>query len=342
MVSTRPSVSSCRNSRPRVAPSAVRTAYSRARESARATSRFARFAHAISSTNPTAACSTTSASLMLPMMSSRSGSMRTRWPCGFGTCPCGAIVRHCSSRRSMSASACGARHPVLQPADQIEEVAAAGVGEVRRVDRERPPDLDLRVVHVVAARHDADDLLGTVVDLDVLPDDAGIAAVGPLPELVREDRHRRRVRHRVGRGEPAARQRLHVQRRHQLGRDQRRDRTARRLRVEVDGANRVGADRGERLVVVAELDELRQRHPELVEPEPRELAGDVLQPIRLRIGQRPQQHAVDDAEHRRVGADAERERQDRDDVNPGCRRSDRSACRRSLRSASNMLPREIH
>ena len=43
-----------RSSRPRPAPSAVRTANSRWRVSARASSRFARFAHAISSTNPTA------------------------------------------------------------------------------------------------------------------------------------------------------------------------------------------------------------------------------------------------------------------------------------------------
>src|ERR1700747_1951829 len=33
--------------------------------------------------------------------------------------------------------------------------------------------------------------------------------------------------------------------------------------------------------------------------------------VRLRIRQRPQEHSVDDAENRRVGADAERERDDR-------------------------------
>jgi hypothetical protein len=35
--------------------------------------------------------------------------------------------------------------------------------------------------------------------------------------------------------------------------------------------------------------------------------------IRIAIRQRPQDHRVDDAENRRVGADAERERQQRDE-----------------------------
>ena len=48
------SVSNCRTMRPRPAPSAARTAISRCRAVARASSRFATFAHAISSTSVTA------------------------------------------------------------------------------------------------------------------------------------------------------------------------------------------------------------------------------------------------------------------------------------------------
>ncbi len=48
------SMSSCRTIRPRLAPSAVRTAISRARYAERASSRLATFAHAMSSTKPTA------------------------------------------------------------------------------------------------------------------------------------------------------------------------------------------------------------------------------------------------------------------------------------------------
>ena len=52
------SVIALRTSRPRPAPSAVSTANSRWRVSARASSRFATLAQAMSSTNPTAACNT--------------------------------------------------------------------------------------------------------------------------------------------------------------------------------------------------------------------------------------------------------------------------------------------
>ena len=53
--STRLSAMNCRISRPRPAPSAARNASSLCRPSARISSRLARFAQAMSSTNPTAA-----------------------------------------------------------------------------------------------------------------------------------------------------------------------------------------------------------------------------------------------------------------------------------------------
>ena len=58
--SSRLSASSCRTSRQRDAPIASRTAISRSRTLARASSRFARFAHAISSTRPVVASSSQS------------------------------------------------------------------------------------------------------------------------------------------------------------------------------------------------------------------------------------------------------------------------------------------
>ena len=69
-----------RSSRPRPAPSAVRIANSRCRVSARASSRFARLAQAISSTNPTAACSTQMARLALPTISCCTGFICRTWP----------------------------------------------------------------------------------------------------------------------------------------------------------------------------------------------------------------------------------------------------------------------
>ena len=57
--------------RPRPAPRAARTAISLLRPTALASSMLARFAHAISSTTPTAASITQSVSWKLPTMSSR-------------------------------------------------------------------------------------------------------------------------------------------------------------------------------------------------------------------------------------------------------------------------------
>ena len=67
------SVSSCWTIRPRLAPSAVRSAISLRRDAARASSRFATLAHAISSTRPTAPSRTKSARPVSPTISSCSG-----------------------------------------------------------------------------------------------------------------------------------------------------------------------------------------------------------------------------------------------------------------------------
>jgi hypothetical protein len=57
------------------------------------------------------------------------------------------------------------------------------------------------------------------------------------------------------------------------------------------------------------------------------------------VGKRPQQDAVDDAEDRGIGADAEAERQDERERDPGMRGRVRSARRISLITAS---PQDVH
>ncbi len=71
------SASSCATRRPRVAPSAVRTASSRCRDAARASNMWATFAHAMSRTNETAARRTTSGVRMSPTTFSLRGSSTT-------------------------------------------------------------------------------------------------------------------------------------------------------------------------------------------------------------------------------------------------------------------------
>ena len=87
------------------------------------------------------------------------------------------------------------RDAVAQPADEIQEVAAA-VLPIRRIQPERHPDLGAVVHHIRARRHHADDFAGHVVDEHRLPDHRASAKRG-LPQLVREDRDARRKRRRL-------------------------------------------------------------------------------------------------------------------------------------------------
>ena len=73
------SVSSCRTMRPRLAPIAARMAISRRRPMARANSRLATLAQAISRTKLTAPASTSRDERTLPTMASRMGSTLKLW-----------------------------------------------------------------------------------------------------------------------------------------------------------------------------------------------------------------------------------------------------------------------
>ena len=211
------------------------------------------------------------------------------------------------------------RDTVLQPADQIEEVTAP-VGADAGVETERKPHLGPVVHHVGARRHDADHLARQAVHLDGLADHVA-AAEGGLPELVRQDgvgrqRQRRRARarrrtddHGLAAAEQAARGRLDTQGRQQVIVDVRRAHAPRPVsRGEVGFPGRERANRRERLVQLPELEVLRRRHPELIESERREPRRQIHQLLRLRVRQRPQDHAVDDGEDCRVGPDPEPER----------------------------------
>ena len=309
--SSTPSVRNCRSSRQRPAPSADRIANSFCRDSARASSRLARLAHAISSTNATAPCSTNSAVRMPPTRSSCSPSSRMPVP---------GLARHVRVAIELTPllqhalDVCvGLRHAdaVFQPADEVQEVSAA-VARIGGVERQGQPDLRLRVVDVVPRRHDADDARRRAVDGDHAPDDRFVAAERGAPDFARQHRHVFRAGQRVGPRELPAADRGDPEHGHQLGRDQRGVDAPRLIRrAEVDGAGPIAAHVLEGLVPLAELEELGRRDPELIEPEARELARDEDQPRGVRIRQRLEDHAVDDAEDGRVGADPQRQRQHR-------------------------------
>ena len=95
--------------RPRAAPSADRTAISRTRALDRASSRFAAFTHAISSSSPTADSSTSSMRCVRPTISRYSGTRNTRQPLSAG-----CSLASCASTALRSASACSGETPAFR------------------------------------------------------------------------------------------------------------------------------------------------------------------------------------------------------------------------------------
>ena len=131
------------------------------------------------------------------------------------------------------------------------------------------------------------------------------------PEVLADERHRRRARFVLGGNEHPAKNRLHSQQREEAGRHHL-DRHAFRLSGsnEVERVGAVGGKMRKRTVAARPVEKvrIRRRVPRLVGGAP--IDGD--QPIRCRIGQRIEQDTVDHRKDRGVDADAERERGDGD------------------------------
>ena len=121
--SARLSVASWRSSRRFDAPSAPRTAISRSRAVARASSRCATFAHAISRTNPTAMNSARIAGFACFTTSSWSGTTRTRMSPASCT---GCSARSCFAMPSSSDCACANVTPGFRRAKTVNSVKLRG------------------------------------------------------------------------------------------------------------------------------------------------------------------------------------------------------------------------
>ena len=155
--------------------------------------------------------------------------------------------------------------------------------------------------------HDRDD---SILDGDCRPNDGGIAAESAGPVTVAEHRHGERRCGHVSGGEQPADGRIDAKGRVIVRRHEVRDHE---LLLAVDPDGQVDPRLGERtrrgLDGVAEI--LEQRIGDRAGP-PVEYAGDLHQPTRFLDRQRPQHHAIDQAEYGHVRADTERERENRD------------------------------
>ena len=148
------SVSSWRTSRPRPAPSAARTAISDSRAAARASSRLATLAQAMSSTKPTAPSRTSTERRMSPTIASCSGYVVMPTPSlASGYWRARLRAERLDFRRRLLR-----RHAGLQPRDDVEIPGAALLRDEALVVLDRQPGLAPRGIRE-PGRHHADDLL---------------------------------------------------------------------------------------------------------------------------------------------------------------------------------------
>src|SRR5579885_1871225 len=174
--------------RPCAAPRAWRRATSRAREVARARSRFAILAHARRRTKPTAPRSTRSAVFTFPTRICWRGVTRTDQP-AFTS---GYSWARRAERPSISAWACARETSGLRrPMTRSQCPPRRGITAEERILGERNPDLLAfgEERHAEIRGHDADDREGTLIEVDGSSDDAGIGAKALAPERLAEDDH---------------------------------------------------------------------------------------------------------------------------------------------------------
>ena len=305
--SARLSVNSCRTTLARDAPSAPRTANSCRLDAARASSRLARFAHAISSTTTIAAMSTANGRRAAPDNCSASGQatdrrVRQRSSFGYSRAWRAPMVSRFAATRTRSTPAFIRATTVRYRPPCVK---------LSRRERRRHPRAHVTLEKLELGAHDADDDVRDVVEEQLPPDDRGIAAKAALPEAVADDGDTLAAGPILVGGEDAPEHRLALQhgeegRRHPARRD------ALRLSPPVeDGAVTGDSGNGFKHLVGG--------RPRGVGARPNRVTGkagsgvlfeEQHEAIRGGKRQRPKQDGVEQAEHRGRAANGDTERED--------------------------------
>ena len=206
------------------------------------------------------------------------------------------------------------RHPRPEPAEGGHAAERGTVllhpglgGGAERAGRRRHVDVVLARVLRHRRQH-SDHGVRPVVHLEHLPDDARVAAEALLPVREAEDEHRLRAEIVVAVPERAAVQRLHAEHVEEVRRHHPGEHAVRLAAVEQGERHPVvlheAVERGELRPVVADL---LDREGDVGRAGPRRLLPGEDQLVTVGVRQGPQEHAVDEAEDRRVRPDAEPE-----------------------------------
>ncbi len=176
------SVASCRISRSRPAPSAVRTASSWRRPSARVSNRLTRLAQTMSITQTAAPLSASTIVRDPPESSSWSGfSVAPVFSFSFGYWRMNRFAITVSSVRAEASGRARSQSP------DRAKVGVVPVGEGLVVEHQRQPQLRPLGREAELPAHDADDRDRAVVERDLAADDAVVGAEERAPEAIAQD-----------------------------------------------------------------------------------------------------------------------------------------------------------
>ena len=182
---------------------------------------------------------------------------------------------------------------------------------VGRLERERPPELIERAVEGASRRQHPDDRVRLVVEENRAVDDRGIRSELVDPEHMAEDDHAILASLVLIGKKRAASLRLNAEDLEVAGRDPRPTKLHRIAAPrERRRAAALGGHEVEDGVIRLPVEEIQRG--DAVAVAAGRLLEDTDDPIGIRVRQRLEQDAVNEAEDRGVGADAERQREDRD------------------------------
>ena len=209
----------------------------------------------------------------------------------------------------------------VDPAERLEVLTASARGGERGVVTERGPQLrrlvePRRHERLERRRHDPDDPVGHVVHRHRAADDTGVRSEAAPPQAVAQQDHVPLIRTVFGCGESPPERGRDAEHREVVPAHPHR---AQPLRV---------ASRDERRIPGSNRRHLRERAAavaQIVKRGVADVAGDpsasrspiITSRSGIRVRQRPEEDGVDDAEDGGVGADAERQRHERREREPG-------------------------
>ena len=185
------------------------------------------------------------------------------------------------------------------------------------VEEHRLPDFNAGIGILERCRHHADDLHRPAVERNHPADDGGVRLESPSPQPVTQHHDLLQAGLFLRARERPAHLRGHAKQRKETGGD---DGALEALGFpdpgEVEADCVVGRDVLEGVGAIPVIGELAGGHGDLVGARPVQIARNKDEAVGVVIRERAEEHGVDDRENRRIGADAERQRQDDDDRKP--------------------------